>query len=100
MVEETAKNGPDYFPRISQYDTNLNFKNTCWTNYTFSSSNSNKGFEGLTWVSKSGVDYLIGLVEGTGKMPMMKLQNNEWVKFVEINLPIGLSFSDYADIAI
>ncbi|MCW3463160.1 esterase-like activity of phytase family protein [Chitinophaga nivalis] len=100
VVEEAVQNGSNYQPRIREYDADMNYLSNKWVGYNFSSSNSNKGFEGIARVYRGGEDYILGLVEGTGKVPVLKKTNSKWEKIAEITLPASAAFSDYADIAV
>lgn len=46
------------------------------------------------------MDYLLGLVEGTGKIAVLKKNNNQWQKVTEITLPASASFTDYSDLTV
>ncbi|XZF13512.1 hypothetical protein ACTHGU_17165 [Chitinophagaceae bacterium MMS25-I14] len=100
VVEESVKNGSSYQPRIREYDGSMNYQNSMWADYYFTSSNNNKAFEGIAWVFRGGDDYILGLVEGTGKIPVLKKTSSQWQKVAEITLPSSVTFNDYSDIAI
>lgn len=101
VVEEAVSvGGGNYQPRIREYDGSMNYQNSMWADYYFTSSNNNKAFEGIAWVFRGGQDYLLGLVEGTGKIPVLQKTNNLWLKVAEITLPSSVTFNDYSDIAV
>lgn len=100
IVEEAVQNGSNYQPRISKMDSGMNYINRDWVNYNFTSGNANKGFEGLAWVSRGGTNYLLGLVEGTGKIPVLAYDGSKWALVTEITLPSSVTFTDFSDIAI
>lgn len=100
VVEEAVSNSGTYQPRISELNASLSYQNRMWAAYTFSSSNSNKGFEGIAWVYRNGEDYLLGLVEGTGKIAVLQKTSNGWELITEITLPNSVTFTDYSDIAV
>ncbi|MFP9113130.1 SdiA-regulated domain-containing protein [Flavobacterium sp. RHBU_3] len=100
VVEETVKNGSVYQPRISKLDDSMTYQSRDWADYSFSSANSNKGFEGLAWVSRDGNNYLLGLVEGTGKIAVLLKGTSSWNLVTEITLPSSVTFTDYSDLAI
>ncbi|MBB6274504.1 hypothetical protein HDF26_004982 [Pedobacter cryoconitis] len=100
VVEEAVKNGSQYQPRIREYNANMGYLNSLWADYYFTEANSNKGFEGIAWVSRDGIDYMLGLVEGTGKIAVLKKTASQWQKVGEINLPASASFTDYSDITV
>lgn len=98
VAEETVKNGSQYQPRIREYNAAMDYQSDLWADYYFTSANKNKGFEGLAWINRGGNEYLLGLVEGTGKIPVLKKTGSLWQKVAEINPPVA--FTDYADIAL
>lgn len=100
VVEEAVQSGNVYHPRIREYDASMNYQSSMWAQYDFTSSNSNKGFEGIAWVFRNGEDYLLGLVEGTGKIPVLHKTSTQWEKIAEITLPASVTFNDYSDIAV
>ncbi|HVI45768.1 MAG TPA: hypothetical protein VM802_12910 [Chitinophaga sp.] len=100
VVEETVQNGSTYQPRIREYDAAMSYLSSKWADYYFSSSNSNKGFEGIASVYRGGVEYMLGLVEGTGKIPVLKKTSTQWQKVAEITLPASASFGDYSDLTL
>lgn len=100
VVEESVQNGSNYQPRIREYDGSMNYQSSKWADYYFTSSNANKAFEGIAWVFRGGEDYILGLVEGTGKVPVLKKTSNLWQKVAEITLPASVTFNDYSDITV
>jgi hypothetical protein len=100
VVEESVKNGSIYQPRISKLDADMNYQSRDWADYNFSSANSNKAFEGLAWVARGGNNYLLGLVEGTGKIAVLLKGSSSWNLVTEITLPPSVTFTDYSDLAI
>lgn len=95
---ETEKNGSSYYPKIREYDLSLNYQSASWTDVAFSSANSNKGFEGIAYIRRNSQDYLLGLVEGTGKICVMLQNGSSWTKVAEFYVPA--IFTDYSDIAL
>ncbi len=100
VVEESVSNGSYYQPRISEFNSSMAYQNRMWVDYYFTSANSNKAFEGIAWVYRGGEDYILGLVEGTGKVPVFKKTSGGWTYITEITLPSSVTFTDYSDIAI
>ncbi len=100
VVEEAVQSGGVYRPRIREYDAAMSYQGSMWAEYNFTAANSNKGFEGIAWVFRNGEDYLLGLVEGTGKIPVLHRTSSQWEKVAEISLPASVTFDDYSDIAI
>ncbi|MGC4058803.1 MAG: hypothetical protein QM743_11895 [Chitinophagaceae bacterium] len=100
VAEEAVSHNGSYQPRIREYDADMNYQNSLWAEYYFTSSNSNKGFEGIAWINRGGDDYILGLVEGTGKIPVLKKTSTKWEFVTEITLPASVTFSDYSDITL
>lgn len=100
VVEEAVSHSGAYQPRIREYDASMSYQNSLWVDYTFTAANSNKGFEGIAWLNRDGDDYILGLVEGTGKIPVLKKTSSKWEFVTEITLPSSVTFSDYSDIAL
>jgi uncharacterized protein YjiK len=100
VVEEAVQNGSVYNPRIREYSASMSYQSSMWAEYNFTSSNANKGFEGIAWVFRNGEDYILGLVEGTGKIPVLHKTSTKWEKVAEITLPSSVTFNDYSDIAV
>ncbi len=99
-VEESAQNGSSYQPRIYEYDASMNYQRRQWANIYFSSSNSNKAVEGITWVYRGGNDYLLAITEGTGAITVLRKTSGDWVVDATITLPSSVTFTDYADICV
>ena len=100
VVEESALNGSSYQPRIYEYNTTFNYQSRMWAEYDFTSANHNKAFEGIAWVYRGGDDYLLGLVEGTGVIVVLKKTSTDWSFITTIALPLSVTFSDYSDICL
>ena len=98
-VESEAHNGA-YYPRIRQYDGALTYQSADWTDLAFSSATNNKSLEGIAYVRRAGADYLLGLIEGTGAIKVLKQTSNGWLTQATLYLPSGVFFADYADIAV
>lgn len=96
-IENESHNGA-YSPKVREYTSSLSYQNNMWADYSFSSSNQNKGFEGNAWVYRGGDDYLLGLCEGTGNIIVTKKTGSNWQYIATIAPPV--SFTDYSDIAI
>ncbi|GAA4450727.1 esterase-like activity of phytase family protein [Rurimicrobium arvi] len=100
VAEEAVSHNGSYQPRIREYDADMNYQSSLWAEYYFTSANSNKGFEGIAWLNRGGDDYILGLVEGTGKIPVLKKTSTKWEFVTEITLPASVTFSDYSDITL
>ncbi|WP_210520724.1 SdiA-regulated/phytase-like domain-containing protein [Hymenobacter terricola] len=98
VTEETVSHNGAYYPRVRQYDASLGYQSSLWTDVAFSSANSNKGFEGAAYVRRGSDDYLLGLVEGTGQIKVLKKTNSGWV--TQATLAVPVAFPDYSDIDI
>ncbi len=98
VTEETVSHNGAYYPRIRQYDASLSYQTSLWTDVAFSSSNSNKGFEGAAYVRRGSDDYLLGLIEGTGQIKVLKKTSSGWVTQATLTVPVA--FPDYSDIDI
>jgi hypothetical protein len=99
VVEESVKNGNvAYNPRIREYDKTLNYQSSQWCDYNFNSTNNNKAFEGVAYVRRNNQDYILSIVEGTGKIVVNQQNGNIWKVITEFSLPV--TFKDYSDIAI
>jgi len=100
VVAETEKNGSVYQPRIYEYNSSMTYQSRAWCDYYFNSSNNNKAFEGIAWIYRGSDDYMLGMVEGTGKIPVLKKTSGDWVLVDSITLPSSVTFTDYADICV
>ena len=101
VVEESvSRGGGVYQPRIREYDNSMRYQNDRWAQYYFNSSNNNKAFEGIAWVYRGSDDYILGLVEGTGKIPVLKKTSSQWQLVDSITLPSSVTFNDYSDITV
>lgn len=102
LVEESANShGSVYQPRIYEMNGSMSYQSRDWADYYFTSSNNNKAFEGIAWVYRGGTNYLLGIVEGTGKIPVMTHSSGgDWVVVDSITLPSSVTFADYADIIV
>ncbi len=101
IVEESANShGSVYQPRIYKFNSSMSYTSRDWVDYYFTSANSNKAFEGIAWVYRGGNNYMLGLVEGTGKIPVLSKSSSDWVVVDSITLPSTVTFADYADITV
>ena len=100
VVEESVSHGSGYQPRIREFNSSMNYQDEKWADYYFTAANSNKAFEGIAWVYRGGEDYILGLVEGTGKIPVLKKTSGDWILVDSITLPSSVTFTDYSDITV
>ena len=97
-VEESVARDTAYYPRINEFDADLKFVKTEWVEYPFTAKHMNKAFEGLAAIKRNNVDYMLGLVEGTGKIIVLQLINDSWRKVTEFTIPYV--FDDYSDLTV
>lgn len=100
VADENESHNGAYSPKIYEYDADMNLQSTTWAPYSFTSANSNKGFEGLVWVRRNNTDYLLGLCEGTGVIVVMVQDGNNWDLVSTFNMPTGTGMTDFSDIDI
>jgi hypothetical protein len=98
--ESVSVGGGVYQPRIREFDASMTYQSSLYAEYYFSSSDANKAFEGIAWLTRGGDNYLLGLVEGTGKVVVLKKTSTKWQYITEITLPSSVTFTDYSDIAL
>ncbi len=98
VLEESQPKDSLYSPRINQFDQSFVLENVNWSNSIFTEVNANKAFEGVAFVNRNSINYLLGLVEGTGTIVVMQLIGETWVGVSEFNIPV--KFRDYSDITI
>lgn len=98
IVEESASHNGAYYPRVYEYNASWAYQQNAWTNYSFNSTNNNKAFEGIAYLRRNGHDYVLGIVESTGKIAVMIQNGNNWDYVTEFSIPEV--FTDYSDIAL
>ena len=100
VIDENESHNGSYSPKIYEYDASMNLQSTAWAPYSFSSSSSNKGFEGICWIRRNSDDYLLGLCEATGVIVVMKQNGSSWDYVTTINMPNNTGMTDFSDIDI
>lgn len=100
VSDENELHGSVYSPKILQYDAIFASLNTQWAPYDFTETNKNKGFEGLTWLQRSGNDYMLGLCEGSGTIIVMKKNGSSWVYLTSFAMPPNTGMTDFSDMDI
>jgi hypothetical protein len=100
VVDENEAHNGAYSPKIYEYDANMNLQSTAWAPYSFSSSLSTKGFEGLVWLRRGSNDYLLGLCEGSGTIVVMMQNGSNWDYVTSFSMPAGTGMTDFSDIDI
>lgn len=104
MESDSDKRG-----KVLQLDTSANYKDTEWTDMTF--TKKNKGFEGVAWLRWGSDDWLLGLCEGNyctdddvnvgnGRIKVMIQSGSGWDVQSTLNVPSSANFKDYSDIAL
>jgi hypothetical protein len=96
VVSEMEKKSKEQIPYLYHFDSSL--KNTGNWPLAYTLDKANAGFEGIARVSRNGKEYLLFLMEGTGKVVVFAQQQAQWTSEAEFNLPV--SFKDYSDIAV
>ena len=109
MIESLEVNN-SYYPAIVKLDTNLNSLEQKFVKFEL--EKKNKGLEGISFITRNGENYILGLCEGNfcnsdkektrgnGRIQVLKETETEWVKVAEIKLPASINFLDYADMDI
>ncbi len=96
VTEESVSHNGAYYPRIRQYDASLGYQSSLWTDVPFTGSTNNKAFEGAAYVRRGSDDYLLGLIEGTGQIKVLKKTGSGWVTQATIAPPVA--FPDFSDL--
>lgn len=109
IIESLEKNNA-YYPAIVKLDNDLNFLEQKIVK--FSLEKKNKGLEGLSFITRSGENFILGLCEGNfcnsdkektrgnGRIQVLKEQEGDWIPVAEIKLPSSINFLDYSDMDI
>jgi hypothetical protein len=95
--------------RVGSADKDFIIESKKWLKYHFQSDN--KGFEGLTIVTKNDETYLLALCEGNdcdageisrtpgaGRIKVFETKGKKWKYIASIRLPLSLHFKDYSGI--
>lgn len=109
MIESLERNNA-YYPAIVRLDADLNFKEQKFVKFEL--EKKNKGLEGITFITRNGENFILGLCEGNfcnsdkektrgnGRIQVLKETADEWVVIAEIKLPRSVNFLDYSDMDI
>jgi len=100
ISDENELHGSVYSPKILQYDASFGSLNSQWAPYDFPETDKNKGFDGLTWLQRSGNDYMLSLCEGSGKIIVMKKNGAVWSFLTSFMMPSNTGMTDFSDIDI
>ena len=111
LIEESLKNKGAFNARLNHADKNFIIKSKIWLKYNFQSDN--KGFEGLTFVTKNNRLYILALCEGNecdsgkiskipgaGRIKVFEKKKEKWKYIASIRIPQSLEFIDYSGIDI
>jgi hypothetical protein len=93
----------------------LDFKRSTdewWLDFDFD-ENSNKGFEGLSWIKRGGNEYLLALCEGNdccggkkgkkpgnGRIQVFERTNSSWEHMAVLAIPRSVEFEDYTGLGL
>lgn len=109
MIESLEKNN-SYYPAIVKLDSELNFQDEKFIKFDL--QKKNKGLEGISFITRNGENFILGLCEGNfcysdkdkhrgnGRIQVLKETESEWVRVAEIKLPSSVNFLDYSDMDI
>ena len=102
-----------YRAQVHEYDRSFERRTGgWWLDFKFG-ENSNKGFEGLTWLVRDGKEYLLALCEGNscaggeqgekpgnGRIQVFEKNDNYWEHVSVLAIPSGVRFVDYAGLGL
>jgi uncharacterized protein YjiK len=107
IIEALKDTNGDYRGLVSEYDKDFTFRRCSPLQPAF--KRKNKGFEGVGYLRRGDMEYLVGLWEeavgpngnkGVGRLYLFpRATDGSWAKPREIHLPSTAQFSDYAAIA-
>lgn len=111
LIEESLNNKGSFNARLNLANKNFIILSKKWLKYNFQSDN--KGFEGLTYVSKNNKAYVLALCEGNecdsgkiskmhgaGRIKVFEKKKEKWKYIASIRIPQSLEFVDYSGIDI
>jgi uncharacterized protein YjiK len=111
LIEESLKNNGAFNARLNHANKDFIIKSKNWLKYNFQSAN--KGFEGLTFVTKNNKTYILALCEGNecdagkiskihgaGRIKVFEKKKEKWKYIASIRIPQSLEFVDYSGIDI
>lgn len=98
VVVEAARRRGVYYPLVRQYDADLRYRGRRWTDHVLARRERNKGLEGIAWVRRDDADHLLGLIEGSGTVLVLRQDPDRWRTVAEI--PAPAAFGDYSGIAV
>ena len=111
LIEESLINKGAFNARLNHANKSFIIKSKKWLKYRFQSDN--KGFEGLTFVTKKNKTYILALCEGNdcdsgkmskihgaGRIKVFEIKKEKWKYIASIRIPHSLEFVDYSGIDI
>ena len=111
LIEESLTNKGAFNARLNHANKDFIIKSKKWLKYNFQSDN--KGFEGLTFVTKNNKTYILALCEGNecdsgkiskvhgaGRIKVFEKKKKKWKYIASIRIPQSLEFVDYSGIDI
>jgi hypothetical protein len=111
LIEEALDHKGALNARVGSANKDFIIESKKWLKYHFQSDN--KGFEGLTIVTKNDETYLLALCEGNdcdageisripgaGRIKVFETKGKKWKYIASIRLPLSLHFKDYSGIDI
>jgi uncharacterized protein YjiK len=109
LIEESLDNKGALNARLRSASKDFTIEFKKWLKYNFQSDN--KGFEGLTIVTKNDETYVLALCEGNdcdsgkiskihgaGRIKVFETKGKKWKYIASIRLPPSLQFMDYSGI--
>ncbi|MCK5469259.1 MAG: hypothetical protein KAI99_12135, partial [Cyclobacteriaceae bacterium] len=111
LIEESLTNKGAFNARLNHANKDFIIKSKKWLKYNFQSDN--KGFEGLTFVTKNNKTYILALCEGNecdsgkiskvhgaGRIKVFEKKKKKWKYIASIRIPQSLEFVDYSGLDI
>ena len=113
LVECLKYRDHTYRAKVHEYD--CDFKRSTdewWLDFDFD-ENSNKGFEGLSWIKRGGKEYLLALCEGNdccggkkgkkpgnGRIQIFEKSKKSWNRVGVLAIPPSVDFEDYTGLGL
>ena len=107
ILEALPYDAGAYKPNIEEYDPDFRYLEFAWVDFPL--EGANKGMEGITYIQRSGQDYVLGLCEGNkcrsgkkgrkpggGRIQILQRGAKQWDKTGTLKLPKSVAFEDYA----
>jgi hypothetical protein len=98
---------------VHEYDSNFECRTgEWWLNFDFK-ENTNKGFEGLSWMKRRGKQYLLAVCEGNncaggkkgtergnGRIQVFEKKNRSWEHVAVLPIPSSVDSEDYTGLGV